>query len=84
MVKDKNRNYAKEAEWQSTPEQLHRRAQRNKARRAAIREGLVKKGDNKELDHVSSNRKGKLGSKVRVVTKKVNRAKQPKRDGSQD
>ena len=79
MVKDKNRNYAKEAEWQSTPEQLHRRAQRNKARRAAIREGLVKKGDNKEVHHLDAPRKGSLPNKVKVVSKKENRSIQPKR-----
>lgn len=79
------RNYEKEyGDYHGTPEQKKRRAQRNKARRAAIRAGKVKKGDNKELDHVGFNRKGKLGSKVRVVSRAANRKRQPKRDGSQD
>lgn len=78
------RNYKKELAWQATPEQKTRRAQRNKARRQAIREGLVKKGDNLELDHLGSNRKGTLGSKVKVVTKAANRKRQPKRDGKDD
>lgn len=78
------RDYEKEGRWQASEEQKHRRAQRNKARRQAIREGLVKKGDNKELDHISKNRKGPLGEKVRVVSRTTNRKKQPKRDGSDD
>ena len=78
------RDYKKEAKWQATEEQKTRRAQRNKARRKALREGRVKKGDNKELDHTGYNRKGKLGKKTRVVSKTTNRKRQPKRDGSHD
>lgn len=79
------RNYAKENKWEDTPEQVQRRMARNRARAAAIRAGKVKKGDGKEVDHLGKNRKGKLdNSKVRVVSKAVNRRKQPKRDGSQD
>ena len=81
----KKRDYAKEyRDFHQTPEQKKRRAQRNKERREAIREGRVQKGDNKEVHHVDANRKGKLGEKVRVVSKTTNRKKQPKRDGSED
>lgn len=82
----KKRNYRKEYdEYQGKPEQKKRRAQRNAARRKAMKSGKVKKGDGKEVDHLGSNRKGKLdNSKVRVVSKKKNRSRQPKRDGSQD
>lgn len=80
------RDYAKEyRDYHGTPEQKKRRAQRNAARNAARKKGLVRKGDNKEVDHIGANRKGKLdNSKVRVVSKTVNRRKQPKRDGSED
>lgn len=79
------RDYKKEyREYHASPEQKKRRAQRNKARRKATKAGSVRKGDGKEVHHVGNNRKGKLGSKVRVVSKKSNRSKQPKRDGSQD
>jgi hypothetical protein len=78
------RNYEKEGRWQATKEQKTRRAQRNKARRQAIREGLVKKGDGLELDHLGSNRRGTLGSKVKVVPKSVNRKRQPSRSGKDD
>lgn len=85
MVK-KPRNYRKEYdEYQGTEEQKKRRAQRNAARRKAMRAGKVRKGDGKEVDHLGSNRKGKLdNSKVRIVSKVKNRKRQPKRDGSQD
>lgn len=70
--------------YQGTPEQIKRRSQRNKARRDAEKRGAVSKGDGKEVDHVAMNRKGKLGKKTRVISKKANRSKQPKRSGSQD
>lgn len=80
------RDYKKEyADYHGTEEQKKRRAQRNAARRKADKEGRVKKGDGKEVDHLGMNRKGKLNnSKTRVVSKKTNRSRQPKRDGSND
>lgn len=80
------RNYEREYKMYSgTTEQKRRRAQRNAARRKAMREGRVEKGDGKEIDHLGFNRRGKLdNSKVRVVSKKTNRSRQPKRDGSND
>lgn len=85
MTKRK-RNYRKEYDdYQGTPEQIKRRAQRNAARAKAEKSGSVRKGDNREVDHLGSNRKGALdNSKVKVVSKKANRKRQPKRDGSQD
>lgn len=82
----KKRDYAKEyREYHGTPEQKKRRAQRNEARATAEKKGLVRKGDGKEVDHLGSNRKGPLNNKrVKVVSRKANRKRQPKRDGSQD
>lgn len=75
------RNYRKEYdEYHGTTEQKKRRAQRNKARRSL---GL-KKGDPREAGHVGKNRKGKLGSKVRPISKRANRKDQPKRSGKDD
>lgn len=71
--------------YHAKPEQKKRRAQRNAARRKAIANGSAKKGDGKEVDHLGSNRKGKLdNSRTKVVSKAANRKRQPKRDGSQD
>ncbi len=80
------RDYKKEyKDYQGKPEQIKRRSQRNKARRAAAKKGLVSKGDGKEVDHLGFNRKGALdNSNVKVVSRKKNRSRQPKRDGSQD
>lgn len=80
------RNYRREYdEYQGTAEQKKRRAQRNAARRTAIKNGSAKKGDGKEVDHLGFNRKGKLNNKnVRVVSKKTNRSRQPKRSGRHD
>lgn len=80
------RDYAKEyREYHAKPEQIKRRAQRNAARRAAEKRGAVRKGDGKEVDHLGSNRKGPLdNSKTKVVSRRANRKRQPKRDGTQD
>lgn len=82
----KKRDYKKEyREYHAKPEQKKRRAQRNAARRAAMKRGAVRKGDGKEVDHLGYNRKGKLNNKkTRVVSRKANRKRQPKRNGSQD
>lgn len=80
------RDYRKEYdEYHGTPEQKKRRAQRNAARAKAAKEGKVSKGDGKEVDHLGMNRKGKLNNgKVKVVSRKTNRSRQPKRNGSDD
>lgn len=74
----KDRNYKQEAEWASSPEQIARRVARNRARRKAIREGRVRKGDDKELDHVGYHRTGSLDNvPTRVVSRSTNRKRQP-------
>ena len=78
MVK---RNYPKEyRDYQGTPEQIKRRAQRNKARSEAMADGKVKKGDGLEVDHINAPRTGSLdGVPTRVISKTANRKRQPKR-----
>jgi len=75
------RDYKKEyAAYHGTPEQKKRRAERNRDRKAAEKSGAVKDGDGREVDHVNAPRKGSLaGAKTRVISKKANRKKQPKR-----
>jgi len=82
----KKRDYVAEYKaYHGKPEQVKRRAQRNSARAEAVKDGKAKPGDNKEVDHLGSNRRGSLdNSKVAVVSRKRNRSRQPKRDGSQD
>lgn len=80
MAKRK-RNYRKEYDdYHGTPEQKKRRAERNRDRAAAEKDGRVHKGDGKEVDHVNAPRKGSLArSRTQVISKKANRKKQPKR-----
>lgn len=77
----KPRNWKKEyEEYHAKPEQKKRRAQRNKARRAAERAGKVSKNDGREVHHQNAPRTGSLeNSKTSVVSKKTNRSIQPKR-----
>jgi hypothetical protein len=76
----KNHDYAKEGKWQSTPEQVARRVARNRARRQAMKKGLVRKGDGKEVHHVNAPRRGSLDNvKTKVVSRATNRRIQPKR-----
>lgn len=76
----KKRNYRKEYdEYHGTKAQKKRRAARNKARASAERSGRVRKGDGKEVHHPNAKRKGGLGKKTRVISKKANRKIQPKR-----
>lgn len=77
----RKRDYRKEYDqYQGTEAQKKRRADRNRARRRAIREGRVHKGDGKELDHVGFHRKGRLKNvPTKVVSRHANRIRQPPR-----
>lgn len=66
------RNYKLEyANYQGKPEQKKRRAQRNKARRLAERQGKVSKGDGKDVHHPTRNT---ASSKVAVISASKNRS----------
>ena len=75
------RNYRREYDqYHGTALQKKRRADRNRARRVAMRQGRVHKGDSKEVDHLGSHRTGRLKSvPTRVVSRHKNRIRQPKR-----
>tara|TARA_R100000664_G_scaffold29120_1_gene40775 strand:- start:35 stop:289 length:255 start_codon:yes stop_codon:yes gene_type:complete len=76
--KPETRNYKKEYErdHSSREAKIHRNM-RNNARRRAIREGLVTKGDGKEVDHKTPLSKGGSNGRnnQRVVSRKTNRKK---------
>lgn len=63
------------AEYQKSPEEVRKRVARNRARREALRDGVVKKGDGKEIDHkIPLDRGGSTAkSNTRVVDAKKNR-----------
>ena len=63
-------------EYNSKKSSKVQRAARNKVRRQALKKGIVKKGDNKDIDHKTPLRKGgsKETSNTRVRSSKANRA----------
>jgi len=72
MARDYKDEYAK---FQSSTEEKKNRAKRNKNRRKALRDGRVKKGDGKDIDHVDGNPQNNSSKNLRVVSKSKNRAK---------
>lgn len=72
-----SRNYVKEYNnYHGTEEQKKNRAQRNKARRMLIKEGVAAKGDGKDVDHIKPMRNGGTStrSNLRMRSKSANRA----------
>lgn len=61
--------------FQSSKKAKRDRAARNKARREAIREGRVHRGDGKEIHHIDSNPRNNSSSNLRVVSRKFNRSR---------
>lgn len=59
---ERKRNYKKEAAAES-PERKKQRAMRKQARREAMREGLVHKGDGKVINHKRALSKGGTNAK---------------------
>lgn len=79
------RNFQKEYQnYQGTPEQKKNRAARNAARREAEQDGLVRKGDGKDVDHKQPLSKGGSNDKsnLRVVPKSDNRSYPRTRTGA--
>lgn len=74
MARDYGREYS---DYQGKPEQVKRRASRNKARRKLEKEGRVSKGDGKEVDHKNLNPLDDGDGNLRVTSRHKNRAKQP-------
>lgn len=72
----KKRNYAREyAQFHGKPEEIARRSSRNKARRIMAKNGSVKKGDGRDVDHKNMNPMDNRRSNLRVQSKSVNRSR---------
>ena len=67
------RYYKEEYKYHQTEAQKKRRAARNKARRAALAKGKVKKGDKKDVHHKDGNPRNNSSKNVAVVSRKKNR-----------
>lgn len=80
----KARDYTSEAKYQASEEQKHNRALRNKARRAALRKGLVHKGDDKDVGHITALSRGGSGdlSNTKIQSRSSNRSFARNPDGS--
>lgn len=61
--------------YQSSKKAKKDRAARNKARRQALKEGKVHRGDNLEVHHADSNPRNSAKSNLRVVSRKFNRSR---------
>ena len=77
--KDKasGRNYRAEYDkYQGTAEQKKKRAQRNAARAAMVKKGVVSKGDGKDVDHKKPIRSGGTNApgNLRAKPKSANRS----------
>lgn len=70
-VRDYKREYAI---YHGKPEQIKRRAQRNKSRRALARQGLVSKGDGKDVHHANNNPFNQARGNLKVIPKSKNRS----------
>jgi hypothetical protein len=59
--------------YNSKPEQVQRRAQRNTARSILMKAGKVRKGDGKDVDHKDHNTGNNSRSNLQVQPRSVNR-----------
>ena len=75
MTKSSPKELATKAKYNKKPSVQKKRVANNKARREAIRDGRVKKGDGKDVDHKKPLAKGGSTKKsnTRVVSRKTNR-----------
>jgi len=84
-MRNGKRDYKREnEEYNSRPEQKKRRAARNQARAEAKRDGRVRKGDGKDVDHKKPLSKGGSNHKsnTRVLPASKNRSFKRNKDGS--
>lgn len=84
-MRNGKRDYKKENEkYNSRPDVIKKRVERNKARREMAKAGLVRKGDGKDVDHTKPLSKGgkTTRSNLRVVPRSQNTSFARNKDGS--
>lgn len=83
MPKSSKSKLKYQKEYNARPSEKKKRAARNKARRKAIRDGKVRKGDNKDIDHKNPLRNGGSTSlsNTRVRSRSANRSDNGGRGG---
>lgn len=79
--KSTGRNYQTDLNYESSPEQVKKRENRNKARRTLMAKGKVKKGDKKDVIHRDGNALDNKPSNWGVQSMNKNRS-YPRVDGA--
>lgn len=74
--KNGKRDYQREKEWDHKNGRVKDRAQRNAARAKMEKEGKVKKGDGKHVDHKNGLSSGNGKKNLQVVSAKTNLTKE--------
>jgi hypothetical protein len=71
-----DRNYKREyEEYQGSPEQIKKRAERNRARAKLMKEGKLHKGDGKDAAHVKAiDKGGSIKDGIKVEDANTNRS----------
>ncbi len=64
----------RQREYNSSPEQKKRRAERNASRAKMEAAGKVRKGDGKDVDHKNKNTSDQSSKNLRVKSKSANRS----------
>lgn len=84
FMRNGKRDYEREKQWDHANGRIKDRAERNKARAMLMKEGKVKKGDGKDVDHKKPLSKGgkTTRSNLRVQSASANRSFKRKKDGS--
>jgi len=73
------RDYAKEYKASRTPERRKANIMRKRARRLMIKKKGAAAVRGKEVDHKNHNTSDNSSKNLRIISKKANRTKQPKR-----
>jgi hypothetical protein len=73
MTRDYDKEYK---DYHGKPEQIKRRASRNKARAYMIKNGKTRKGDSREVDHKNKNPLDNSPDNIRMRDKSANRRDQ--------
>jgi len=84
FMKNGKRDYEREKQWDHKNGRIKDRAERNKARAMLEKEGKVRKGDGKDVDHKKPISKGgkTTRSNLRVQSASANRSYRRNKDGS--
>jgi hypothetical protein len=76
MTHKKTRDYEKEYKnYHSSPKQVKDRMARNRANYKMKKEGRIKKGDGKDVDHRDGNPHNNSSKNLRIVGKSKNRSR---------